>query len=213
VTDAVDLERRYRRLLAWYPAAYRRENEQEMLAVLLDGAREGQRRPGLADTADLIRNALWMHLRPSVPRSARTVLAAVRLMCLGAALEVAAQITFAVTGGRVGQAMLARDPAQWQLVHAHIVLVVIGAPVVTAAWLLLARAIGRGIDAARLGFGGLFCLYSIVVIFLVRDRAALYATADLISAAAIWTVALAAVALIFHPRSRPYFAHEAAQKQ
>lgn len=57
------LERGYRRLLAWYPRAFRRENEEEMLAVLLAGARPGQQRPGLADAANLIACGLGMHLR------------------------------------------------------------------------------------------------------------------------------------------------------
>jgi hypothetical protein len=62
VSESV-LEGRYRRLLAWYPAAFRREQEDEMLAVLMAGARPGQRRPGLLETADLIRNALVMRVR------------------------------------------------------------------------------------------------------------------------------------------------------
>jgi hypothetical protein len=33
------LEWRYRRLLAWYPRSFRREQEDEMLAVLMAGAR------------------------------------------------------------------------------------------------------------------------------------------------------------------------------
>ena len=57
------LERRYRRLLAWYPAALRREREEEMLAVLLAGARRGQRRPGLSESIDLIRSAIGMRVR------------------------------------------------------------------------------------------------------------------------------------------------------
>jgi hypothetical protein len=57
------LERRYRRLLAWYPAAFRREQEDEMLAVLMAGARPGQRRPGLVESADLIRHAVAMRGR------------------------------------------------------------------------------------------------------------------------------------------------------
>ena len=87
MTDQADLERGYRRLLAWYPPEFRRENEQEILAVLMAGAREGQRRPALAESADLIRSGVWMRLRPSVPRSARTVQAAVRLMYAGAAVS------------------------------------------------------------------------------------------------------------------------------
>jgi len=38
VSDSTQLERRYRRLLAFYPKAFRREHEQEMLAVLIAGA-------------------------------------------------------------------------------------------------------------------------------------------------------------------------------
>jgi hypothetical protein len=57
MTDVTQLERRFRWLLAWYPKAFRREHEDEMLAVLMAGAGDGRRRPGLADSADLIRNA------------------------------------------------------------------------------------------------------------------------------------------------------------
>jgi hypothetical protein len=45
-------------LLAWYPRAFRQQNGQEILAVLLACARDGQRRPGLAQAADLIRSGL-----------------------------------------------------------------------------------------------------------------------------------------------------------
>jgi hypothetical protein len=57
------LERRYRRLLAWYPAAFRREQEEEMLAVMLAGARRGQRRPALPESIDLIRSAIGIRVR------------------------------------------------------------------------------------------------------------------------------------------------------
>jgi len=58
MTDPAGPERGYRWLLAWYPRAFRREHEEEMFAVLMAGARQGQRRPGLLDSADLIRSAL-----------------------------------------------------------------------------------------------------------------------------------------------------------
>jgi hypothetical protein len=61
--DAKDLERRYRRLLWLYPEAFRREHEQEILSVLMAGAEEGQRWPGLAESANLVRNAILMRLR------------------------------------------------------------------------------------------------------------------------------------------------------
>ncbi|MGI8451839.1 MAG: hypothetical protein ACR2MP_32560 [Streptosporangiaceae bacterium] len=99
MSDQANLERGYRRLLAWYPSAFRRENGPEILAVLMACAPHGQRRPGLAESADLIGSGLWMRLRPSVPRSARTVLAAVRLMCAGAAVStVNLIITLAFSG-------------------------------------------------------------------------------------------------------------------
>jgi hypothetical protein len=64
------LERRYRRLLAFYPKAFRRDHEQELLAVLMAAAAEGQTRPRLAESVDLIKNAIVMRLRQTnVPTS------------------------------------------------------------------------------------------------------------------------------------------------
>jgi hypothetical protein len=57
------LERRYRRLLACYPATFRREHDEEILAVLMAGAAEGKRRPGLAETIDLLRSGVFMRVR------------------------------------------------------------------------------------------------------------------------------------------------------
>jgi hypothetical protein len=62
-----ELERRYRGLLEWYPAAYRAEYGEEMLGVLLDGAREGQRYPAPAEAANLIRSALSLRLGRGAP--------------------------------------------------------------------------------------------------------------------------------------------------
>jgi hypothetical protein len=62
VSDATQLERRYRRLLAFYPDAFRREHEQEMLTVLIAGAGEGQRRPSLDEAIDLVSNAILMRM-------------------------------------------------------------------------------------------------------------------------------------------------------
>ena len=45
MTDQADLERGYRRLLAWYPPEFRRENGQEILAVLMAGARTASAAP------------------------------------------------------------------------------------------------------------------------------------------------------------------------
>jgi hypothetical protein len=65
------LERGYRRLLACYPRRFRDEHGEELLGVLLAGAPDGQHRPGLLESADLVWTGLGMRLRPDVSRSAR----------------------------------------------------------------------------------------------------------------------------------------------
>ena len=70
MTNSSRLERRYRSLLALYPKDYRREHEQEILSVLMAAATEGQHRPRLAESADLVRSAILMRLRQTkVPTS------------------------------------------------------------------------------------------------------------------------------------------------
>jgi hypothetical protein len=46
IDDTRDLERGYRRLVAFYPRSFRRENGDEIIAVLLATATSGQHRPG-----------------------------------------------------------------------------------------------------------------------------------------------------------------------
>ena len=58
------LERGYRRLLAFYPARYRRVHEEEMLAVLMTAAPDGKHRPGIAEATDLIWGALRVRCQP-----------------------------------------------------------------------------------------------------------------------------------------------------
>jgi hypothetical protein len=88
------LERGYRRLLAFYPAAHRRVHAEEMLAVLMTAAPEGKRRPGLAEAADLIAGALRVWCQPSRGGVAgwRGVLA---LASAGAVLGLLAGLVFA----------------------------------------------------------------------------------------------------------------------
>ena len=62
MSDLTQLERRYRRLLAFYPQTFRREHEEEMLSVLMAGAEERQRRSFLAEAIDLVSNAVFMRL-------------------------------------------------------------------------------------------------------------------------------------------------------
>jgi hypothetical protein len=58
------LERRYRRLLVWYPAEHRRVHGEEMIGVLLACAGSDKSRPGFADTVDLVIGGLRIRLAP-----------------------------------------------------------------------------------------------------------------------------------------------------
>lgn len=64
VSPQVRLERGYRRLLAFYPAAHRGVHEEEMLAVLMTQAPVAKRRPGIAEAADLLLGALRVRCQP-----------------------------------------------------------------------------------------------------------------------------------------------------
>ncbi len=55
MNETASLERGYRRVLACYPKSFRRENGDEILAVLVASAKEGQHRVGLAECAALTR--------------------------------------------------------------------------------------------------------------------------------------------------------------
>lgn len=63
MSDMAALERRYRRLLAWYPAAHRGTYGEEMIGVLLASTPTDQDRPSKADALDLIGGGLRTRLR------------------------------------------------------------------------------------------------------------------------------------------------------
>lgn len=215
MTNASDLERRYLRILGCYPRRFRREHEQEILAVLMASAGEGQRWPGLAESAALIKSALWMRLRPGAPRSAPTVFAAVRLMYVGAALELVAVITILATTGSVKSAIVERYPhlaaTIWHAVVAtHIVPDVVGAPIAIGLWLWLAWANGRGHNWARVAFAVFFASTTLSILVALVEDAVVYAPADLIAGMAIWLVGLAAVLLIYSEASGRYYFQEPA---
>jgi hypothetical protein len=62
-TGVTALERRYRRLLTWYPAKHRHAYGEEMVGVLLASARPGKNRPDKGDILDLIGGGLRARLR------------------------------------------------------------------------------------------------------------------------------------------------------
>jgi hypothetical protein len=212
MTDISPLERGYRRVLGCYPRAFRRESEEEILAVLLSAAHEGQRRVGLAESADLLMGAVRMHL--GLSRSPRPVLNAVRLMCAGAMLELAVLVTVLVTLGSVRSAIVGDfTAAQWHTAMlTQIVPLAAGAPIGAGVWVWLAWANGRGYDWARPASMALVGLLTLELVIGLGGGAALYAPADLIALTVPWLAGVAAMVLIFSKAASPYYQQEPAQQ-
>jgi hypothetical protein len=202
-----DLERRYGRLLACYPSDFRREHEQELLGVLLDAARPGQQRPGLADAADLARSALAVRLRPR-PGRPRAVAAAARLMRFGGAANLIAWLVVLFSAGTVRLA--GTGSSSWPLLQAHIIAIVALGPVFAGLWLILAWANSRGQHWARPAFAVLFAVNTVSLLGWLTEGATRYASADLLSCLVLWLIGLAALVLISLRRSAPYYEQEAA---
>jgi len=210
MTGPSPLERGYRRVLACYPKAFRRESGEEILAVLLATARAGQRRVGLAESADLIRGAVRMHFGMS--RAPRPVRVAVRYMCLGATLTLAAVVTVLVTLGGVRSAA-AHDVGggPWATAkRPHVVFWGAPAPIGGGVWLWLAWANGRGCPWARAAFTAFFVLLTIVLPFGGGEDKLPYTWADLIAATVLWLVGLVVMVLIFSGTASPYYQRGAA---
>jgi hypothetical protein len=211
MSEQVTLERSYRRILAWYPRSFRAGSEDEILAVLLATAEDGQTRVGLAEVWDLVRGAVRMRLWPAAPRP-RSVRVAVKLMLAGAAAELAALITVIATLGSVRATMAARDATSMQAVHLHEVSIIALAPVAIGMWLWLAWANGRGQDWARPLSAACFGLISLSVIAGLAQGAAVFAPATMIAGAVVWTLGLSSVALIFTPAAGRYYRPQPAQQ-
>ena len=67
MNESRTLERRYRRLLALYPSRFRQQREDEMVSVLMSGARDGQRWPRPGEITNLMRHAAPSRLRHGPP--------------------------------------------------------------------------------------------------------------------------------------------------
>ena len=208
MTDAADLdalERGYRRWLRWYPASFRREHEAEILAVLLAGAGGRRRRPEPMECLDLLRSALWMRLRPRVPRSNRAVVAAVHLMYAGAVVELAAAITIVVTMGDVRSNVVQRNPdltgGEWHaIVAGRVAPTAVAAGIAVGFWLWMAWAIGRGRRWAPTPLVLFFGLNMVGLLNGLVQGSAVYARPALAVGIVLCLVELAAVAASFRVR-------------
>ena len=219
-SSSARLERGYRRLIACYPREFRRESAGEILAVLLATAREGQRRPGFAETADLLRGAARM--RMGLSRSPRTVVYAIRLMCLGAVAELAKLITILVTAAGVREAVRSAVIRQQPGVSAaalgkvlsdvNVTLIgnIVASSVAMVALLWLAYAVGRGHDVARV-LALIACFFCIIANGIgISQQSATYAPAATIAGGVTCAIGIAVATLLLCKPSSAYFERRSA---
>lgn len=208
MTATEDLERAYRRWVRLYPKSFRREHEEELVAVLLAGTVDGKSRPELVECLDLLSSALRMHLRPRVARSNRLVLNAVKLMYLGAMLELGAAVIIVATVADVKSSAFRSIPGytenEW---HAAVAVQIapnaIGAVLSVAFWLWMARSIPCGHRWTRFAFAIFFALNVYGLLNGLVTGAAMYAQPDLAIAMVLCLVEAAAVAVLFRAKIAP----------
>jgi hypothetical protein len=207
VTGLSELERGYRRLVAFFPRSFRAENSEEIITVLLATASEGQRRPGLAESFDLLAGAFRMHM--GLSRAPGSVVTAVRLMCLGAAAELAVLVTVLVTEGSIRAQAVARYPHYAAAVTRDVSHDITGdmviLPILVLAWLWVAWGNGRGSQLARVAAIVFAALYTLVLVTELAEGVALVAPAAMIVSGVAWALGVGSVVYVLRPQSWPYY--------
>jgi hypothetical protein len=146
-----------------------------------------------------------MRLRPSVPRSNRSVRTTVTLLYLGAVAELAAAITILTTVGdvrsNVAEANPALSEAEWHAVVAgQLEPTAVAAGIAAGLWLLMAWALGRGHRWVRIALVLFFGVNASGLLNGLIHGSALYARQDLAVGIALCLVQLAAVAGSFRQK-------------
>jgi hypothetical protein len=224
-SSSARLERAYRRLVVCYPRSFRRENTEEIIAVLLATAREDQQRPSLAEAADLLRGAARMRL--GLSSCPRTVLHAVRLMYVGALAEVITLVAILLSVGSIRSATRAaalggvgphasRAATEQVLarvastVSVSVMVDVVVASVAVAGWLVLAWANGKGSPLARVAAIIACAFYTACTIQSLSLGGATYApSVALVASCTVMAIGIASVALLLVKQSWPYYASHA----
>ena len=160
--------------------------------MLMAGAGDGQQRPRLGEALDLIRSAIWMRLRPGVPRSQPTVFWAVRLMYLCAALRLLGVPILPATPGNSAYPL--DIGISW------------------GVFALFAWANGRGHSWARVLFAAWVGFHTPILFYdLAHVSASSALVWTVIASVVFWLVELSAVVLILNNRSGAYYRHKPAQ--
>ncbi|HUB39698.1 MAG TPA: hypothetical protein VMA72_12675 [Streptosporangiaceae bacterium] len=172
---AVGPETWYRRLVRWYPADHRAVHQEEMLGVLMAGAKPGRSRPSLAESADLLLGAARIRLRPGRAlsdgpgwRDALAVygVAAPWLVLVSTLLGwLGAQLGFGHTGvGVDGLAMMVTGIGSGHLAFLTAIWVAVGGQALVAVLALLGlrwwAAAVAAISALYLGITAIHLLYT-----------------------------------------------------
>ncbi len=205
MSDFAGLERRYRRLLSWYPRSFRSRYEQEVLGVLMTGAKENQRRPGVAESVDVLRSALVMRLRRAGARPPVTIRAAVQLMLVGAVVGAAAWVTCLLTAHSVQVQVLRGEPGAWPAVQGHLTTVQVFAPAAIVFWLWMAWASAAGQKWVRPTFACFLAVATMSVVFDLAEGGLRYFAPDTFATLAVWSVALAVTILLYSPSSAAFY--------
>jgi hypothetical protein len=205
VTDVGGLERSYRRWLRWYPRSFRTEYEAEILALLMEGARNGQCRSSPRECLNLVYSAVCVRLRPRVARSSRPVFVAIKAIWVGAAVELVTVVTLLTTMGAVRAKSLSQDPGltarQWHAVVAgRIAPNVIGGLVAIGFWLCMVWSVGRGHRWPRVALPIFFFINLFGLLLGVLHGAAATSRPDLAAAFVLCVVELVAVVLVLRAK-------------
>jgi pimeloyl-ACP methyl ester carboxylesterase len=203
------LERRCRLLMRAYPAAYRRERGDEIMATLLEATPEGRRRPLLRDMRALIMGGL--RARAAQNRRFTTAvnlrLAVLAGLCIYLAAIAAGDLNDFVTS-EVDRAVPMVGPAGWPVLIAGLLM---GA-VVALAWLarrpvvIGAAALAAGAATGYVGFpsaaqqaagrGGLTSAFVITELGCLAAVAALTVRMERRSPAWLWLVGAVVATLL-----------------
>jgi hypothetical protein len=179
----------------------------EILTVLIATTEDNQRQANRQECLALLRGALAIRLRPRIARSDWARLAAVKLMYLGAAVELLVGITVMATMTNLRSRVVATNPgyssAQW---HAEVTStlrpLVVSAVIATAFCLWMAWANGRRHRWAPIAFVSFFAITTYSLLNGLVNGSATYARADLAAGSLLWLIQLSAVVLLFHSNGR-----------